>query len=73
MRQSRIPGTSAALTESASIAMAAFYVASRMGIQVCDQDGRVDCIIPTPNGRITNLCFGRTNFDILYATCGDKV
>jgi sugar lactone lactonase YvrE len=49
------------------------YVATRMGIQVCDQIGRVNCIIPTPNGRIANLCFGGEHFDILYATCGDKV
>jgi gluconolactonase len=49
------------------------YVATRMGIQVCDQTGRVNCIIPTPNGRITNLTFGGENFDTLYATCGDKV
>ena len=27
------------------------YVATRMGIQVCDQAGRVNCIIPTPNGK----------------------
>src|SRR5439155_21093795 len=31
------------------------YVATRMGIQVCDQAGRVNCILPTPNGRVTNL------------------
>jgi sugar lactone lactonase YvrE len=49
------------------------YVATRMGIQVCDQAGRVNCIIPTPNGRIANLCFGGENFDVLFATCGDKV
>jgi sugar lactone lactonase YvrE/enterochelin esterase-like enzyme len=49
------------------------YVATRMGIQVCDQAGRVQCIIPTPNGRISNLCFGGANFDVLFATCGDKV
>ena len=49
------------------------YVATRMGIQVCDQAGRVNCIIPTPNGKIANLCFGGPNFDILFATCGDKV
>jgi gluconolactonase len=49
------------------------YVATRMGIQVCDQTGRVNCIIPTPNGKITNLAFGGESFDILYATCGDKV
>ncbi len=49
------------------------YVATRMGIQVCDQAGRVNCIIPTPNGKIANLTFGGKDFDILYATCGDKV
>src|SRR5262245_10251604 len=49
------------------------YVASRLGIQVCDQAGRVNCIIPTPNGRVANLAFGGPNFDILYATCGDRV
>ncbi len=49
------------------------YVASRAGIQVCDQAGRVNCIIPTPNGRIANLCFGGPDFDTIYATCGDRV
>ncbi len=49
------------------------YVATRMGVQVCDQAGRVNCIIPTPNGRIANLCFGGENFDTLFATCADKV
>jgi sugar lactone lactonase YvrE len=49
------------------------YVATRLGIQVCDQAGRVNAIIPTPNGRISNLCFGGRNFDVLFATCGDKV
>jgi gluconolactonase len=49
------------------------YVATRLGIQVCDQAGRVNAIIPTPNGKITNLCFGGENFDVLYATCNEKV
>jgi sugar lactone lactonase YvrE/enterochelin esterase-like enzyme len=49
------------------------YVATRMGIQVCDQAGRVNCIIPTPNGRVSNLAFGGPNFDTIYATCGDRV
>ena len=49
------------------------WVATRMGIQVCDQAGRVNCIIPTPNGRIANLCFGGEQFDTVFATCGDKV
>jgi sugar lactone lactonase YvrE/enterochelin esterase-like enzyme len=49
------------------------YVATRLGIQVCDQAGRVNCIIPTPNGRIANLCFGGADFDTLFAACGDRV
>ena len=49
------------------------YVATRLGIQVLDQAGRVQCIIPTPNGRIANLCFGGENFDTMFATCGDKI
>lgn len=49
------------------------YVATRMGVQICDQAGRVNCIIPTPNGRCSNLCFGSAKFDVLVATCGDKV
>ncbi|MEN9634613.1 MAG: hypothetical protein RL077_3017 [Verrucomicrobiota bacterium] len=49
------------------------YVATALGVQICDQAGRVNAILPTPNGRITNLCFGGEKFDILYATCGEKV
>ncbi len=49
------------------------YVATKLGIQICDQAGRVNAIIPTPNGRIANLCFGGENFDTLFAMCGDKV
>ncbi|MDP1797269.1 MAG: SMP-30/gluconolactonase/LRE family protein, partial [Planctomycetaceae bacterium] len=33
------------------------YVATRMGIQVCDQPGRVNFIIPTPNGKVSNMTF----------------
>ena len=49
------------------------YVATRMGIQVCDQAGRVQCILPTPNGQVANVCFGGPNFDTLYAMCADVV
>ncbi|MGH9822490.1 MAG: SMP-30/gluconolactonase/LRE family protein [Blastocatellia bacterium] len=49
------------------------YIATRLGIQICDQAGRVNCIIPTPNGKVSSLCLGGENFDTLYATCGDKV
>ncbi len=49
------------------------YVATRLGIQVCDQAGRVNCILPTPNGKVSNLSFGGDNFQTLFATCGDRV
>lgn len=49
------------------------WVATRAGLQVCDQAGRVNCIIPTPNGKVSNLTFGGASMDVLYATCGDKV
>ena len=49
------------------------YAATRMGVQVCDQAGRVNAIIPTPNGKASNLCFGGPDFDTLYVTAGEKV
>ncbi len=51
------------------------YVATLSGIQVMDQLGRVNAIIPVPKtkGQVSNLCFGGTNFDVLYITCVDKV
>jgi gluconolactonase len=49
------------------------WVATKIGLQVCDQAGRVMCIIPTPNGKIANLTFGGPNMDVIVAACGDKV
>ncbi len=49
------------------------YVATRMGVQVCDQAGRVNAIILTPNGKASNVSFGGENFDTLYVTANDKV
>ena len=49
------------------------YVATKMGIQISDQMGRVNAIIPTPNGKVANFTFGGENFDTLFAMCGDKV
>ena len=49
------------------------YFATALGIQVCDQAGRVNCIIPTPNGRVANLAFGGEKFDTIFATCGDRI
>lgn len=51
------------------------YVATRLGIQIMDQLGRVEAIlsIPKSNGQSSNVCFGGANFDILYVSAGDKV
>jgi gluconolactonase len=51
------------------------YVTTPSGIQVMDQLGRVNAIIPVPKtkGQVSNLCFGGPDFDTLYVTCHDKV
>jgi len=51
------------------------FVATRLGIQIMDQLGRVNAIIPVPpsNSQSSNLCFGGADFNILYVTAGDKV
>jgi DNA-binding beta-propeller fold protein YncE len=49
------------------------YCATNMGIQVCDQAGRVNAILPLPSGRATDLCFGGEGFHTLFVTCGDRV
>ena len=50
------------------------YVATALGVQFCDQAGRVNGIISKPQRAwLANVCFGGPNLDELYATCGDKV
>lgn len=49
------------------------YIATRMGIQVCAWDGPTQVILPLPNGRVTGLCFGGTDMDMIFAFCGDKI
>jgi gluconolactonase len=51
------------------------FVATKIGLQVMDQLGRVNAIMPIPasNGQISNLYFGGPEFNILYITAGDKV
>lgn len=50
-------------------------VATSMGVQVCDQPGRVNLIIPMPVGARfpSNLCFAGPERKTLFATAGDKV
>ena len=49
------------------------YVTSNLGIQILDQLGRVNAILPSPGRQISNCCFGGANFDTIYISCGDKV
>lgn len=49
------------------------YTTTRLGIQVLDQTGRVNAIIPVPSGSPSNCCFGGADFSIIYVSCGDKV
>jgi gluconolactonase len=50
------------------------YVATDLGIQVCDQTGRVCAILNKPSrAGISNVVFGGPQFDWLYVTATDKV
>jgi sugar lactone lactonase YvrE/enterochelin esterase-like enzyme len=51
------------------------YVTTNMGIQVLDQLGRVNAILPMPPGgqQPSNLCFGGKDFDVLYVSAVGKV
>jgi len=50
------------------------YVTTAAGLQVFDQAGRVNAIIPKPQPAwLSNVCFGGKDLDTLYVTCGDKV
>ncbi len=49
------------------------YAATRMGIQTSDWQGHNQCILPVPGGRVSVIALGGTDFDMLYAVCGDKI
>ncbi|MCM8532792.1 MAG: SMP-30/gluconolactonase/LRE family protein [Lentisphaeraceae bacterium] len=50
------------------------YVATNMGLQMCDRAGRVQGIIPAPQRKpLANVVFGGKNLDYLIITCTDKV
>ena len=50
------------------------YVATNLGVQICDQPGRVVGIIRKPsNEPLSNLVFAGPNMDTLYATGGSRV
>ena len=50
------------------------YVTTHMGVQVCDQAGRVNCILPKPQEKwLANVVFGGANFNALFVTSSDKI
>lgn len=48
------------------------YVATSLGIQVCDQAGRVNFILPTPKPA-HDVCFGGKDLSELFIACGDTI
>ncbi len=49
------------------------YVATSLGIQVLDQLGRVNAILPLPKGTPTQMIFGGTENDTLFVKIDDKI
>ncbi|HXJ39644.1 MAG TPA: SMP-30/gluconolactonase/LRE family protein, partial [Bryobacteraceae bacterium] len=50
------------------------FVATKLGIQICDQPGRVVGIVLKPQaGPVNSVAFGGEGLHTLYATTGDKV
>jgi enterochelin esterase-like enzyme len=50
------------------------YVATKMGVQVLDRNGRVTAILPLPSNQpATGLCFGGQHFDTLYVSSGGRI
>jgi enterochelin esterase-like enzyme len=45
------------------------YAATSLGIQICDQAGRVNFILPTPE-RPLDVCFGGPGLSELHVACG---
>jgi len=49
------------------------YVATDIGVQVCDQNGRVRAILSLPGGPVSELWFDPANLNILFVKCGGKL
>jgi len=55
-------------------AVGRLYVTTEIGLQICDQAGRVNGIVLKPQNKwLSNPVFGGPNLDTLFVTCGDKV
>jgi len=50
------------------------FVTTNLGLQICDQAGRVNAILPSPQpGPLTNVIFAGPEMQTLYVTSADKV
>lgn len=49
------------------------YAATSLGIQVCDQAGRVNAVLATPGKAPLGVAFGGPDLDMLYVATGDAV
>lgn len=50
------------------------YVTTRLGIEVCDQPGRVTAILNAPaSGSLSSIVFGGPDLRVLYVAAGSKV
>jgi sugar lactone lactonase YvrE/enterochelin esterase-like enzyme len=49
------------------------YVATHVGVQVFDRNGRSRGILPMPEGEATSVCFGGEKFETLFVTSGGKL
>lgn len=50
------------------------YAATALGVQICDQAGRVNAILPRPApGPLSNVDFGGAEMNELYVTAGPRV
>jgi len=50
------------------------YVTTGVGLQICDQPGRVVAIINKPqSGPLSNVVFAGPDMQTLYVTAGDNV
>ena len=50
------------------------FIATRSGIQISADDGPTQVILPLPDrSRVTGVCLGGKDKDILYAFCGKKI
>ncbi len=49
------------------------YVATRMGVQLGDTEGRVAGVMTLAVGKVTNLCFGGKMFDTVYVVSRGKL